>query len=179
MMIAIFLPFVDMHKLQLILPSLRVEVRIRINDVDQVLVEGHYLAKLGLRDHHAIMSHFMHIARSMFKPLESSQARFSVGEIDLLTLDAALQLRHQLLPVNETHGEPDGILQRNYTPTTGALILHNACRSTWQAGRYFKVTGGLNVPCRAHEMAVRSWRLFCDVDVWLGAEAAVVNACRI
>jgi hypothetical protein len=158
MMIAIFLPFVDMHKLQLILPSLRVEVRIRINDVDQVLVEGHYLAKLGLRDHHA---------------------RFSVGEIDLLTLDAALQLRHQLLPVNETHGEPDGILQRNYTPTTGALILHNACRSTWQAGRYFKVTGGLNVPCRAHEMAVRSWRLFCDVDVWLGAEAAVVNACRI
>ena len=126
MMIAVLLSLINMHKLQLILPGLCIEIGVRVNKVDQVLIEGHYLGKLGLWYHDAIMSEFMNIARSVFKSEEPSQTRFAVGEINLLLLDVVGQLRHQLLPMNETHGEADGILQCHFASATRTHTVHHA-----------------------------------------------------
>jgi hypothetical protein len=130
MMVAVFLPFVDMHELQLVLSSLRIEVSVRINDVNQILIEGHNLGKLGLWHHKAIMSQFMHVAGSILESVEPSQARFPVGKIDLLILRSAQQLRRQLLPMNKAHSEADRVFQRHHTPATGSLIFYNPRHST-------------------------------------------------
>src|SRR5271155_3131504 len=51
MMIAVLLSLINMHKLQLVLPGLWIEIGVRVNKVDQVLIESHYLGKLGLWYH--------------------------------------------------------------------------------------------------------------------------------
>ena len=179
MMIAVLLSLINMHKLQLILPGLWIEIGVRVNKVDQVLIEGHYLSKLGLWYHDAIMSEFMNIARSVFKSEEPSQTRFAVGEISLLLLDVVGQLRRQLLPMNETHGEADRILQCHFASATRAPTVHHARHRALQTGCYVKVTRGLNIPRGAEEVAVRIRRLLCDVEVWLGTGAAVVDSCGV
>jgi hypothetical protein len=179
MMIAVLLSLINMHKLQLILPGLQIEIGVRVNKVDQVLIEGHYLSKLSLWHHNAIMSEFMNIARPVFESEEPSQTRFAVGEISLVPLDVVGQLLRQLLPMNETHGEADGILQCHFASATRALTVHHARHRALQTSCYVKVTRGLNIPRGAEEVTVRIWRLLCDVDVWLGTGAAVVNSCGV